>query len=47
MLVKQLSRDFDKGSSLQYLTEEEIRYRDNVGEAKKTITGKFLVGVIS
>ena len=44
MLVKQLSRDFDKGSSLQYLTEEEIRYRDNVGEAKKTITGKFLVG---
>ena len=47
MLVKQLSRDFDKGSSLQYLTEEEIRYRNNVGEAKKTITGKFLVGVLN
>ena len=47
VLVSQLSRDFDKGSSLQYLTEEEIRYRNNVGEAKKTITGKFLVGVLS
>ncbi len=47
MLVKQLSRDFDKGSSLQYLTEEEIRYRNSVGEAKKTITGKFLVGVLN
>lgn len=47
VLVSQLSRDFDKGSSLQYLTEEEIRYRNNVGEAKKTITGKFLVGVLN
>jgi Ti-type conjugative transfer relaxase TraA len=47
MLVKQLSRDFDKGSSLQYLTEEEIRYRNNVGEAKKTITGRLLVGALN
>ena len=47
MLVKQLSRDFDKGSSLQYLTEEEIGYRDDVESAKKTITGKFLVGVFN
>ena len=47
MLVKQLSRDFDKGSSLQYLTEEDIGYRDDVESAKKTITGKFLVGVFN
>ena len=47
VLVKQLSRDFDKGSSLQYLTEEEIGYRDDVESAKKTITGKFLVGVFN
>jgi Ti-type conjugative transfer relaxase TraA len=47
MLVKQLSRDFDKGSSLQYLTEEEIRYRNNVEVGKKTLKGKFLLGVVS
>jgi hypothetical protein len=47
MLVKQLSRDFDKGSSLQYLTEEEIRYRNNVEVGKKTLKGKFLLGVLN
>jgi len=47
VLVKQLNRDFDKGSSLQYLTEEEIGYRDDVESAKKTITGKFLVRVLN
>ena len=47
MLVKQLSRDFDKGSSLQYLTEEEIRYRNNVEVGKKTLKGKFLLGVVN
>jgi Ti-type conjugative transfer relaxase TraA len=46
-LVSQLSRDFDKGSSLQYLTEEEIRYRNNLEVGKKTLKGKFLLGVIS
>ena len=47
MLVKQLSRDFDKGSSLQYLTEEELRHRDNKAESRKTITGKLLGGVLN
>jgi len=47
ILEKQLSRDFDKGSSLQYSTEEEIRYRNNVEVGKKTLKGKFLLGVVS
>jgi len=46
-LVSQLSRDFDKGSSLQYLTEEELRHRDNKAESRKTITGKLLGGVLN
>lgn len=47
ILVSQLSRDFDKGSSLQYLTEEELRHRDNKAESRKTITGKLLGGVLN
>ncbi len=47
ILEKQLSRDFDKGSSLQYLTEEELRHRDNKAESRKTITGKLLGGVLN
>ena len=46
-LVSQLSRDFDKGSSLQYLTEEELRHRDNKAESRQTITGKLLGGVLN
>ena len=46
ILEKQLSRDFDKGSSLQYSTEEEIRYRNNLEVGKKTLKGKFLLGVV-
>lgn len=46
-LVSQLSRDFDKGSSLQYLTEEELRHRGNKAESRKTITGKLLGGVLN
>jgi hypothetical protein len=46
-LASQLSRDLDKGSSLQYLTEEDIRYRNNKVEAKKSFKGKFLLGVLN
>jgi Ti-type conjugative transfer relaxase TraA len=47
MLVKQLGREFGKGSSLHYLTEEDIRYRNNIGEAKNTIKGIFMLGVLN